>query len=485
MLMNKIHYNNFLTPPSTELSPFLMADNQLAIANGINLGWKKGSIIKDLGYSKVGDTVESNKPITGLHNYRSEVYKRRLATVNNSAGTNLTLKYLLGSTWTDINVGSIYNEYKDVLAEMENFIGYCFIVGYDLNADVFLPVGSLLGTTFSTSTNVTNMAQGKYIKRYRDRLYVANTKISSTRYPYRVYFSSVPSAGAITWTQATDFFDVDFAEEITGLGANWDRLIVFTEFSAYIYDQDSKGKLGDEGCANHRTIANVGSYLIWANKSNVWASTGGRPTPIANDIKELFLNSDSTKWRSAVVGQEYHLYLGSTEADGLSYSNCLAVFDAELGYWRWRELHDDITALAKYTSGSDNFLYMGAADGDVHVKSKYTNTTPIYADDGKPIIAHFRTKAFDFGDPSVKKTINKVITYCERGQGLAMRFRVWDKNNEIVMPWTEIGKLSSIINSYDKTITGNFIQFEGKEYSKNQPFEFYGISCQLGADNKL
>jgi hypothetical protein len=53
------------------------------------------------------------------------------------------------------------------------------------------------------------------------------------------------------------------------------------------------------------------------------------------------------------------------------------------------------------------------------------------------------------------------------------------------MPWTEIGQLSSVINSYDKAITGNFIQFEGKEYSSKQPFEFYGLSCQLGQDSNL
>jgi hypothetical protein len=486
MLMNKIHYNNFLTPPSTELSPFLMADNQLAIANGINLGWKKGVITKDLGYSKVGTTLETGKPITGLHNFRqSSSTQKILATVNNSTGTNLTLQYNNAGTWTAISVGSTYDAFENTLVEMEDFIGYCFIVGYDPIDDVFLPVGSLTGTTFSTSANVTDMPQGKYIKRYRDRLYVANTRYSAVDYPYRVFFSSVPSAGAITWTPSTDFFDVDFSEQITGIGSNWDRLIVFTEFSAYIYDQDSKGKLGDEGCVNHRTIANIGSYLIWANKNNVFASTGGRPTPIANDIKELLLNSSPSKWRATVVGTEYYLYLGSTEANGLAYTNCLAIFDTELGYWRWRELADDVTALTRYTNNNEDFLYMGVADGMVHVKSKYTDPSPVYADDGNPIIAHFRTKAYDFGDPSILKTINKIVAYAQYGQQLSLRFRIINNNNEIVQPFTNIGNIEKIINYFNKTITGNFIQFEGKEFSSNQPFEFYGLSLSFGIDSKL
>ena len=478
MQPQSIHLNNFLTPPSTELSPFLMEDNQLCVANGINLGWKKGSIIKDLGYSKVGTTLEAGKPITGLHNFRqSSSVQKILATVNNTAGTNLTLQYNNAGTWTPINVGTTYDGFEDAQVYMEDFIGHCFIVGYDATDNVYLPVASLTGTTFSTVTNVTSMPTAKYIQRYRDRLYVAKG--------YRVSFSSVPASGAITWTPATDFIDVDYSEDITGLGSNWDKLAIFTEFSTYLYDQSVKTKIGDVGCINARTIANLGSYLIWASKDNVWASTGGRPTPIANDIKELLINSNPANWRAETVSQEYNLYLGNTEANGISYTNCLATFSAELGYWRWRELFDNVTALARYTANNEDFLYLGVADGMVHSKSKYTDATPVYADDTKPILAHFRTKAFDFGDPSVLKTISKIVSYCKDAQQLSLRFRIVDANNEIVMPFTDIGKLTKTINYYDKSLTGNFIQLEGKEFSGNPPFEFYGLSLLLLIDSKL
>ena len=123
---------------------------------------------------------------------------------------------------------------------MESFLEYCFFVGYDSTDSVFLPVGSLTGVTFSTTTNVTNMPQAKYIKRYRNRLYVANCKISAALYPYRVYFASVAlGGGSLTWTVATDFIEVDYSEQITGIGENWDRLVIFTEYSAYLYDQSS------------------------------------------------------------------------------------------------------------------------------------------------------------------------------------------------------------------------------------------------------
>lgn len=464
-----------------------MSDNQLSICNGVNLGWRKGSIKKDLGYSQVGTTLETTEDITGLHNFRqSATVQKILATVNNTGGTNLTLQYDNAGTWTVISVGATYNGFEDCKTYMEDFIGYCFIVGYDSTDNVFLPSASLTGTTFSEITNVTNMPEAKFIKRYRDRLYIANCDIAATRYPFRIYYSSVPTAGAITWTTASDFVDLDYGEAITGIGSNWDKLVAFTEFKMYTYDQTNLTMIGDIGCINGDTIQNLGSYLIWADKENVWASTGGRATPIANDIKELLRNATPSAWLGATVNREYHLYLGSTSANGLTYSNCLATFDATLGYWRWRELGESFTALARYTSGSEDFLYMGAADGEVHVKSKYTDTTPIYADDGVPITSHFRMKAFDFGDPSVDKTIAKIIAYAEDAQQLTLRFRVWNRNNEVVMPFDDIGKLGAVITEFKDTgITGRFIEIEGKEYSSNAPFEFYGLTLLLGGDSNI
>jgi hypothetical protein len=553
--MNTVHLLHFLQPPTTELSQFLVDDNQLIICNGINPSYKKGVLYKDLGYSLVGAALEANKSITGLHNFRqTTATQKMLATVNNTAGTNLTLKYFtnvsstvttssaasqkvvstttttgyiagdsviigkntateetkvidtiqagvsitltqnltytqaigktIEQTWTDINVGTTYNAFEDTKTEMEDFIGYCFIVGYDSTDGVFLPSGTVTGTTFSTSDRCTNMPQGKYIKRYRDRLYVANCNIGSTTYPYRVYFSSVPVAGDISWTVATDFLDVDYSEAITGLGENWDRLVIFTEYSAYLYNQSVYKKSWDIGCSNHRTIKNLGEYMIWGNKDNIWASTGGRPTPIGNDILELLMNSTATSWFSEVVDREYNIYLGNTEANGIAYTNCLATFNIETGMWRWRELYNTITVMAKFYSSGDDFLYFGTSAGNVMLKSKYSDTTPVYTDNTKPITAHFRTKAFSFSDPSIRKRITKLIAYAEYAQGLNLSYRLFDKNQEAIQEFKPIGALSQVINEFNKEIKGYFIQIEGKEMSTRQAFRFYGLSFWLLPDEE-
>jgi hypothetical protein len=487
--MNKAPFNinHFLQPASTEISHFLAGDNQLVVCNGVNPCYKKGLLIKDLGYSQVGDALQSGKPIRSLHHSRrTSAVKELLATVDDATSDDTQLFYSTGGAWTEIaDAETAWSGNAGMDIETEDFIGYTFFVGYG-TTDGFLPVRTLTGSghTFGT-TLTTDMPSAKYIKRYRDRLYVANCDISGTNYPYRICFSSVPSAGAITWTVASDFLDVDFSEEITGIEQNWDRFIIFTEFAAYMYDQSTLKKTWDIGCAGQRTIQNIGAYMVWANKDNVYASTGGRPAPIGNDILELIRKSTSTNWRSGVIDNEYHIYLGATSANGLSYTNCLATYNVDYGMWRWRELYDSVSSLAKFTDSGDDFLVIGCSDGEVMKKSKYTDTTPIYADDGLGIVSHFRTKAYDFGDPSIRKKIVQLVAYAENAQGLALSYRLFDKNQEAIQTFKPIGALTQVVNIFEKSMEGYFIQFEGREYSENKPFSFYGLTALLGADNKI
>ena len=494
-MANKKHITHFLEPPILTASPFVVGDNQLIVCNGVNPSHELGVLKKDLGYAQVGSTVlAAGQPIRSLYHFKQEPgTDKLLATCNDAAGDDDTmLYYSIGGNWTPIGAAeTAWNGEENMDIEMESFIKHCFFVGY-ASTDGFLPVGSLTGTTFSTSENVTNMPQAKYIKRYRDRLYVANCNITATTYPYRVYFSSVPSAGAITWTVASDFIDVDYSDEITGIEQNWDRLVIFTEFSAYMYDQASKKKVWDIGCAGQRTIQNLGATMIFANKDNVYASTGGRPVPIGNNILELLRNSTPSAWRSAVIDEEYNLYLGGTAAvpvtaGGISYVNLMATLNMNTGMWRWREFSDDIYSMAKYTTGGDDFLVLGAADSEIHKKSKYSDTTPISADDGKPINAHWRTKPYDLGDPSVIKKIKKITTYTEFGNNMMIRFRVFNKNREILMPFNDIGVLNKVVNTFEdlKKLEGYFIQIEGRERSDQKAFRFFGFSLEFDlASNK-
>lgn len=402
--------------------------------------------------------------------------------------SNLTNTQAVGKTvkheWTEITgAETIWANKADIDIEMEQFIGYCFFVGYG-STDGFLPVMSLTGTTVSTTDQVTNMPQGKFIKRYGSRLYVANCYSGSTAYPYRVYFSDTPEAGNLSW--GGEYFDVDFGEEITGLAENFGYLIIFTEFAGYFYtDTPSFRKIFEIGCSNHESIQNLGKNIIWADKDNIWMSyQGSEPNPIGEPIKQLLQNSDHTKHTSSVIDKEYHLYVGDTEANGITYNNCELIYNPFRKLWRWRCYADEMTKFARYTTGGDDYLIMGTNDGEVMKKSKILDSTVYYSDNGSAIKAEFRTKAMDFGDSKVSKILEEINVFCLYGQNLMVRARIFNNKTEVDNPFIDLKELNdfeTIINGKksnsddDIEINGKFIQFEFTEESTNQAFEFLDL----------
>jgi hypothetical protein len=480
--MTPFHYQSFIKGAYTDVGIMSVpSDPQtgcgLYIADNVNTSYKMGSILKRVGYENIGEALQANKPITGLHNFRqSAATQKMLATVNNAGDTATQLLYSTGGAWTAIGAAATaWDTYEDTKVEMEDFIGYCFMVCYDATDNVWLPNATLTGTTFGT-TNTTSMPQAKYIKRYRDRLYVANCYETSAR-PYRVYFSSVPSAGTITWTVATDYIDVDYSEGITGIGENFDRLMVFTEYSCYFYNQSEWRKVFDVGCSAHRTIKNLGGNTLWANRDGVFMSNGGRPENIAGRVIDFIRYANMTNAFAEVVDEEYHLYLGAVTVNGVSYSNLALIFNLATQSWRWHEYYDSLTVFGKFYSAGEDYLYMGASDGDVHRLGKYTDTTLLVTDDGAPINSWFQLGCLDFGDPTIVKKLGKVYAFADRAQGLKLRARIITKNTLAITPWKPLCEITGYITEGQiNPDQGNLLQVEGSENGSNPYWSLFQFS---------
>lgn len=482
------HYRNFSLGSHFNNSDAVKRPEELKLLNGCNVDYKIGSIVKDLGYSQIGN-LSSGNDITGLYNFRqSAATQKMLITTNNTADTALELYYSTGGNVTEVtDAETAWNTYEDAKVEMETMDGYCYFVGYDSTDSVWLPVASFTGTTFSTSANVTSMPNAKYVKRYRDRIYIGNCNISSTAYPYRVYYSTVPSSSSITWTVATNFLDVDYGEYITGLGENWDRLAVFTEYSTYMYNQSEWKKMFDVGCSSHRTIKNSGAYMIWANWDGVWLSTGGRPLNIINKMSDFFKGGSLgvTNYFAEVVDEEYWLYIGNATVENVTYTNVVLIYNIPHQTWRIRELADNPKIFAKYNSSGKIYLWHGDADGEIMQYAKYSDSTPIYADDGIAIKGEWQTISLDFGQPQDQKFFDKIIAYTERGQGLELYARIVDNNNKVIMEWKELGQCKKFINEFTVNPNkGNFLQIKGRDISTNPYFVFDGFSIDVSTSTK-
>ena len=472
-----------------------MSPEMLTVLNGCNVSYKLGRITKEPGSVRVGDVIQTDKPIKSLYNFRqSSTTQKMLATVDDSASDDTQLFYSTGGAWSEVTAAeTAWANFAGIDVSMETFLGYCFFVGYGAT-DGFLPVGSLTGTTFSTSTNVTGMAQGKFIVRYRDRLYVLNAKSGVTEYPYRAYFSPIPVAGAIgTWNSSgTDFFDVDYGEGITGGASAWDKLVIFTEYGMWFYDQTQLKKVYDIGCSNHKTIKQISSYLMWANADGVWLSTGGQPQNVGGEVIDFIRGATPTNFFATVVDEEYHLYVGTVTVDTVTYTNTELIFNLPTQSWRWKERAKSITSFERFNSSGINRLYMGATDGAVYNQSKYTDAT-IYSSDGaisSTTDGTAMTASFEIApviiDASKAKDIGEMIVYAERAQGLKFYARIIDKNVRVLTPYKPLGQLSQYINNFTVDIPkGAMIQIKAEEHSTNPYFSFFGFTLDASDSGQL
>lgn len=477
---------NFLGGANTSLSPLIQTENAPTVLNGVNPAYKLGALLKDVGYKQVGDTLEADKSVTGLFDFhQNPTTQKILATINNGGGTDLTLKYNNSGTWTDISLNNAWDGFEDAAVEMESFIGYCFLVGYDSTDNVFLPVASLTGTTFSTSTNVTGMPQAKFIKRYRDRLYLAHCYYSGSLHEYRVYYSSVPSAGTITWTPATDFLDVGYGSSITGMSENWDRLVVFTEHSGWFYDQSIWKKAWDTGCSAHRTIANKGPYMYWCDYDNIWRSSGGQPEAIGGPVVDFIRNGSPRDFFACIVDEEYRIYIGEATVNGVTYSNCELTFNIPTQTWRWREYADNFIIYAPYNDLGSIKQYMGADDGEVMEKGKYTDNTLLKSDDGNDIAVNFELPPLWMNSEKMKR-MKKVTAIADRAQGLKLKARTLDRNTRVLTSYKPLGELIKYINEFDVNVDkGMMIQVAGSENGQSEYFSLLGLLYDIELYSEL
>lgn len=492
--MARVDTMNFSEGLYSDVSAHLVPSGMGGTAAGLHLmdnvvtTYRKGSILKRCGYSQIGDALQANKAITGLHNFRqSASVQKMLATVNDATDDDTQLFYSTGGAWTEITAAeTAWANKASINVEMEDFIGYCFLVGWG-STDGFAAPLSLTGTTISTTVNVTSMPNAKYIKRYRDRLFIGNTDISGTATPFRVYYSTVPSAGAITWTVATNFFDVDYSEAVTGMESNWDRLMVFTEYSAYMVTGVSplvRKKVWEVGCSNHRTIKNSGQYMIWANRDGVWMSNGGSdPVNVAGRVIDFVAFSNMTNAFAEVVDEEYHLYVGSVTVNGIAYANCSLILNIPTMTWRVHEYYDALSILGKFYASGQDSLYLGASDGEVHKLGSFTDSTLVTTDDGQPIHSWFQTGLLDFGLPSERKRFDRAWAYADRAQGLFLKCRVVDANNQGTSEWFELGEADKYVNEWQvNPNAGHFLQVEGVENGSNQYWSLFGLSYEANTD---
>src|SRR3990167_9272112 len=244
--------------------------------------------------------------------------------------------------------------------EFANFLDYLFMVNYS-NVTY-----SFDGTTWSTSTNVTDAPKAKYAKVYNARLYLGNVDVVGTAYPSRVYFSSYPtSAEAITWDTTNDWFRVNSndGDVITGLGTNSNRLLIFKENSLWIYNEDNLFQISaSPGTNSQRSVQNLYGWTLFFHRTGIWGFDGANVKLFSRAIQPFIdgISSDNIWDVCSFVWKDHYIaYVGtvSNSKENISITNCYLDYDISQNNWSVGSLRHDILVVSDYLDDTTELTY--------------------------------------------------------------------------------------------------------------------------------
>jgi hypothetical protein len=302
------------------------------------------------------------------------------------------------------------------------------------------------GTSWSTTTNVTSAPKSRYVIPYNDRLYLANLDITGTTHQTRVIASSLPDTNYnITWdTGATGpWFDVSplDGDDITGLGKNFNRLLIFKEKGLWRYDTNSLYQYpGAPGTNNNRSIQNVLDWTIYFHTTGVFGLKDDAVVMLSRAVQPIIDGVQSINLDricSYQKGDHYYLFLHDVvnEAEGIDIRNCMLDLDVARMRWTVSSLahtprvfapfrnsrsevaYDDSNTEYDYVnqtydgySSASDFVYFGDDKGDVY----QLDTTYDFA--GQTINSYFETTNYYLAGVHARAELQALKIYTEKGR---------------------------------------------------------------------
>jgi hypothetical protein len=348
---------------------YLMNRNQVLRAENV-ISPTIGSFTKRKGYTQIGGQITASQDILLNTEFQYGTTPTRKHIVVCDGAANSEVYVNVAGTWTSqsqtLTAGS--------KARGVDFVDYFFLVNYD---DA---TRSYDGTTWSTTTNVTSAPKAKFIESYRDRIYLGYCNVSSTAYPSRIYYSSLPDAShAITWDTTNDYFYVETndGDNITALAKNKVYLIIFKENSMFRYDGTQNATnlrpiSWELGAVSQESVVVVENTVFAMSNKGVTMFSGSSPQIISRPMQPFI---DRINWANkgdicaGVYKDHYLCYIGTLtsalEGDSAALTNVVLDYDISQNLWTHHTIPDAPMAFGNYVSSGEKLLSFGESNGEV------------------------------------------------------------------------------------------------------------------------
>ena len=404
------------------------------------------------GFSKFDTNAVTNTGvIRGIHHYSNEVYAVRGDDLFKSSG----------SGWTQVSDNATYSSGGVTVGGTGKvrFLKYDF----DGTEKLMLVDGTgkpyrFDGTTFEQLTSLPSDTSGsKFAVNFKNHIFLGNGKNLVFSAPYADTDFTSASGGGI----------INVADAITGLIVFRDQLIVFSENSINVVAGSSVGDFQlkpvsrDLGCIAEDTIQEIGGDIIFLGPDGLRLfsatdrfgdfSLATVSKPVQDEILDL-ITSSPNGFSSTVIREksQYRLFGYNTGFTNASAKG-IAATQLQEGI-----SFNDLRGVNAYVVHSEyvdrtELIYFGASDGYI-CRMEDGNSF-----DGEKIQGTFATPYIPLGDPTIRKTIYKGITYLDVNGEVDIRYSLkfdFDQQNVIQPDSLLFSNLAASSISYGAGIYG-------------------------------
>lgn len=359
-----------------DASVILAPDNTVSLMLNADADTEVGSAVSRLGSSIVGTQLVASTNVLGLWQHidvDTPSNNKLLATINASGGATSVI----------YNVESGLTEQTGLTASKKmRFLTYLGATLALNGADAERSYTSAGWITTGGAFDLANMPSSNKVNlciEFLDRVY-ATGDIAALN---RVYYSSTPTSGAISWTIGNGYVDIEAEDNggaMTAVAKVPGYILFFKERSMHRWNFSSAfpESLIQVGTPSQESVIMGGGLCAFYSNSNEGAkgfyiTDGGRPKCISQDT-----NRPIKKWVDAITSSNeaniagwatdrYFCWsVGDLTVDGENYTNVVFKYNRILNQWTIRTYPNEFKIFAQYLSNSVNTIVGGADDGSVY-----------------------------------------------------------------------------------------------------------------------
>ena len=472
--------------------PFSLNDSESPDLQNIDFD-KFGSIMPRNGYA-ILNTGAINDGAKTITNPCLGLYFFRTPTVEKAINVTLDKVYRMDSldgTWDDISgTDSKLNTGGEYHCDFATFKSKLFITN-DYN------VPKQWDATGSTSdmTVVSGLTKAKFIEIYQNYMFMANVVVSGVDSPTRVYWSAIRDE--TSWN-AADWVEIGYedGEEITGLKAHGDRLVVYKSKSIWYMTFTGnvdvpflvfKSNSG-VGCAAPYSIQSVNNSHVFLSWDGLYYFDGINSYKISDKINNTFrnINRDRITYAKSAYQADKNRYLLSVASATSTYNDLTLVLDSfNQGFSKYAGISASSIAVFNI-SGVEERVYFSDYIGHTYRADSGVNDTP--SNTTIAVNSYYYTNWKNYNDITDKKGIPHAYIYHSNTSGALTFAYSYDfaTTDQYTQSFTMLTTttVSDLGVRRDLTGRGRVVRFKFANSNTSTSFVVHGIGVQANLQSK-